>query len=1100
MESDEQLNLLRQIEAVQADPDFQLPAHDRFPHNHNRHTVRSAVFPDLLNSHRPLIISGYTSLSMVIEFLAECHQKLEADDNAFDTIQILIGNEPLPTQRTTFRLKDSNLATEVQRYWLEERGISIFLCAKVIVAIELLRSGKVEARLSNQSQPLHAKIFRGDEAITLGSSNFSQSGLELQHEANSRYQREVEPDRYREACQIAESYWGLGRDYQTELIELLELLLSVVTWQEALARACAELLEGDWAIRYTQGLQYSDEAALWPSQYQGIAHALWVIENVGSVLVADATGSGKTKTGAHLIRSVMQKMWSTGRIKTEIPILLCPPSVEASWQEESQRCGQNTLTCSHGLLSNTTEDKREDVLRLIRRAQVLAVDEAHRFLNLKSTRTQQLFNNIADHVLLFTATPINRGPLDLIAIVDLLGADNFDDDLLDTLSRIRRRRGEDIAQVELEKIQRAIQRFTVRRTKTMLNRMIEGNPEAFRNKHGELCRYPKHVTDVYICDRDTATANQDCQLAAQIRETAAQLKGIQYVQKAIDVPDFYGGTHEQYLETRLSSAAALAMYYVMASLRSSRVRLIELIRGTEFAKNWGKISTKVKAQETGNIIRSLQEKAGKPAQQTLDIPMPEWLTDPEQHDLASQEEIRLYERIEALVNQMSEGREAVKARKLTDLLKKHSIVIAFDKSLITLADIHDRLRQHQGCEVMIATGTSKTERDRANRACQLGSQRKGVILLCSDAMSEGINLQQASAVVNLDMPTVVRVAEQRIGRIDRMDSPHPQIEVFFPKDSEEFILSSDQRFVDRMRFSSEMLGANIPLPNELLTGELQLSDTITRLNEVIESDTPADQLLDVFTPVRSLVEGESALVQRDIYERMRASDARVIASVQAVQSKRISIVSARRPWVFFAIAGTEWGAPRWVYLDSPQAKPVTDLEEVSQHLRNVLTEESDNLPKDKLEQAARVLQDFLQQLRQTEVLLLPRRKQRALEEMTFILGEYLERANLQGNSDRADLIRQLLQLLQPYSKEPVDPSSLAERWLDLIRPIWYDCLKQQRRRHGPLRLKDIRQVLLDSPLETHALKAAFTGIDLGYLKPLDERIVAAIIGVTALPL
>ena len=120
---------------------------------------------------------------MVIEFLAECHQKLEADGNAFDTIQILIGNEPLPTQRATFRLKDSNLATEVQRYWLEDRGISIFLYAKVIVAIELLRSGKVEARLSNQSRPLHAKIFRGDDVITLGSSNFSQSGLELQHEA-----------------------------------------------------------------------------------------------------------------------------------------------------------------------------------------------------------------------------------------------------------------------------------------------------------------------------------------------------------------------------------------------------------------------------------------------------------------------------------------------------------------------------------------------------------------------------------------------------------------------------------------------------------------------------------------------------------------------------------------------------------------------------------------------------------------------------------------------------------------------------------------------------------------------------------------------------
>jgi len=33
-----------------------------------------------------------------------------------------------------------------------------------------------------------------------------------------------------------------------------------------------------------------------------------------------------------------------------------------------------------------------------------------------------------------------------------------------------------------------------------------------------------------------------------------------------------------------------------------------------------------------------------------------------------------------------------------------------------------------------------------------------------------------------------------------------------------------------------------------------------------------------------------------------------------------------------------------------------------------------------------------------------------------------------------------------------------------MRPIWYDCLKQRQRRHGPLRLKDIRQELLYTPL------------------------------------
>lgn len=444
---------------------------------------------------------------------------------------------------------------------------------------------------------------------------------------------------------------------------------------------------------------------------------------------------------------------------------------------------------------------------------------------------------------------------------------------------------------------------------------------------------------------------------------------------------------------------------------------------------------------------------------------------------------------------MSDGRETAKAKQLTQLLRKHSIVIAFDKSLITLADIRDRIKERQQCEVLIATGNNKKERDRANQVCQLGSKQQGVILLCSDAMSEGINLQQASAVVNLDMPTVVRTAEQRIGRIDRMDSPHDQIEVFFPQDSEEFTLPSDQRFVDRMRFSSEMLGSNIPLPDELLRAEQKLADSFTRIEQENEDEISADQILDVFTPVRSLVEGSNALVSQDVYAQMRESDARVIASVRAIQRKSISIVAARSPWVFFAIAGTEWGAPRWVYLDSPTAAPETDLEEVSNRLRSALAEDVMDLPTDQLEKAARVLETFLQQLHRTEMLLLPRRKQRALEEMKIVLGDYLEKATITNEQNRADFVRQLLKLLEPDSKEPVDLGSLAERWIDLVRPIWYDCLLQQKRRYGPLRLKNIRQALIDEPFETQRLREAFTGLDLEYLKPLDERIVAAIVGI-----
>ncbi len=68
-----------------------------------------------------------------------------------------------------------------------------------------------------------------------------------------------------------------------------------MSWREALARACAELLEGQWAEDFI-GTD-STAGPLWPSQVAGIAEAMWVIENVGSVLVADATGPARPGWG-----------------------------------------------------------------------------------------------------------------------------------------------------------------------------------------------------------------------------------------------------------------------------------------------------------------------------------------------------------------------------------------------------------------------------------------------------------------------------------------------------------------------------------------------------------------------------------------------------------------------------------------------------------------------------------------------------------------------------------------------------------------------------------------------------------------------------------
>ena len=241
---------------------------------------------------------------------------------------MLLGWEPFGSERVSFGSPGAVFSDEVRRYWTETRGVSLQLSAKVVQTLLALREGELEVRFIPGATKLHAKLYVGDDAATIGSSNFTHSGLSAQFEANARFERSDEPERYAECVQLAEHYWSVGESWTDQFEALLNDLLAFVPWREALARACADLLEGQWASRYLPGA--GGATRLWPSQLSGIAEALWVLENVGSVLVADATGSGKTRMGAHLTRAVRDRLWSTGRVRSDLTVLVCPPASAAA--------------------------------------------------------------------------------------------------------------------------------------------------------------------------------------------------------------------------------------------------------------------------------------------------------------------------------------------------------------------------------------------------------------------------------------------------------------------------------------------------------------------------------------------------------------------------------------------------------------------------------------------------------------------------------------------------------------------------------------------------------------------------------------------------
>ena len=59
------------------------------------------------------------------------------------------------------------------------------------------------------------------------------------------------------------------------------------------------------------------------------------------------------------------------------------------------------------------------------------------------------------------------------------------------------------------------------------------------------------------------------------------------------------------------------------------------------------------------------------------------------------------------------------------------------------------------------------------------------LLLCTDVLAEGFNLQQCRNIINYDLPWNPMRLVQRHGRVDRIGSPHERVflRTFFPTGS-----------------------------------------------------------------------------------------------------------------------------------------------------------------------------------------------------------------------------------------------------------------------------------------------------------------------------
>jgi hypothetical protein len=105
------------------------------------------------------------------------------------------------------------------------------------------------------------------------------------------------------------------------------------------------------------------------------------------------------------------------------------------------------------------------------------------------------------------------------------------------------------------------------------------------------------------------------------------------------------------------------------------------------------------------------------------------------------------------------------------------------------------------------------------------------LVITTDVLAEGVNLQQSRHIINYDLPWNPMRLVQRYGRIDRIGSDHPEvfIRVFFPTAELDEMLSLEDRLQRKIKRAAAAVGVR-----EVLPGVKQVDVNLTESRDEIE--------------------------------------------------------------------------------------------------------------------------------------------------------------------------------------------------------------------------------------------------------------------------
>ena len=800
--------------------------------------------------------SGFTQVSDRLRAVPEVRLLLGADAgvNPPGQRRRLEETETMFAQR---QLRDGLARTEGALLWERDRlPFNRTSGTALRTLVEALRGGNLEVRRYERAF-LHAKayIFDGmtlaegrSGGILAGSSNFTRAGLARNLELNlGRYEAPV----VERAVQWYDALWEDAEPYDLSGV-FEEALRPRTPWEifmRVLWQLYGEEIEEDAAM--DEGLPLTN------FQKHGVARALRLIRDTGGAIVADEVGLGKTFIAGEVLQIY--------RERRQRALLVCPASLrDTTWRTFLTRfelfveCLSFEELASDRQLSDEERPtaSQEKLQRPLDEYQLVVVDEAHNYRN-PDTPTRAavlrrlLFGRRRRDVLLLTATPVNNSLWDLYHLMRFFvrqDAHFADQGILSVRRRFERAMREDPASLSPDVLYPIIDGTTVKRTRQFVRKHYPGDMITGPDGNPVQIVFPQPRAISVRYDLDALLPGFFDQLGSALDPDSDEAIGFhRYWPDAFRI-----GPGERDEEFQARALIGLLRSMLLKRFESSAYAFRETLR-----KMIREHNVFLDALDAGYVVTTKFMRELSADDEGILEDLLDGTTHSAPADLYDVEALRAAvtgdrDRLRILAGAVADIRPEhdPKLAALTEALaeiveqaerdatdgadeaqKRKVLVFSFFEDTVTwirdflthALDTRPELAVYRG-RMAAVSGSGKIDKESRHATVQgfapISMEAPGGkaadrfdLLLSTDVLAEGVNLQQCRHIVNYDVPWNPMRLVQRHGRIDRIGSPHPRVfmRTIFPADRLDELLKLEQRILAKLAMAAASVGVAAPI-------------------------------------------------------------------------------------------------------------------------------------------------------------------------------------------------------------------------------------------------------------------------------------------------